>query len=619
MLKHLARQMISQVEHWQALDTIQQLNQTLSETARFSKNVVDNIPASIGYWDRNLICKYANKTYAAKYSHQGIDVVGMALSQAINEELMRQIKPRIDEVFTGLPQQFEATITSKHGQKTQSQVNYIPDFDQDGNVCGFYIFAIDITALRLAEEESKLAEIAIESSSTAVLVTDKDHYIISVNEEFIRTTGYTQHELIGAHPSFIFDEKLTYNAIDTLSKHEFWRGDIALRKKNGDLKIYDTTVAVLTDQHGSVTHHVATIRDLTEYKKLQHDLVITQKMLERTNKIANVGGWEYDINSSTVRWSEQIYIIRELDTREPPTHEFALSFFPEEARVILNEAVQQCIEHGTPFDLELPLVTAKGNHIWVRTMGEVIYENGRKTKIAGVFQDISLRKRQAQLALNKEIELRQTVVREVHHHIKNNIQGLSGILHNAAHQHPSLSTPINEAISQLQSVAVIHGLQGKSSQGKIELRELTSEIIHQMKNIWQIECTLNVMEGWCSSVITKSEAVPIALILNELITNAIKHKEPGSHVNINLAQKIVPDAGTSRIVSQITIMNQGVFRDKSPQESSLVSHSGLNLVASLMPKNGAYLRWEFGENTTSVQLELSYPIVKFEDGNLDIL
>lgn len=604
-LKSLARQVMAQIERQVAFKTNLKLNQDLNDQSVFLKNLTDNVPALISYWDNNLICQFANEAYHQFYGKPVQSILGKHFSEVTGNEIYRKVAPYLEKALNGEKQVFDISGISVEGKLYHGIINYTPNIDVEGNVQGIYTLVQNVTDFKESEEKRLIAELVNENSNTGILITNKNHEITSINQAFLKMTGFNENELIGKTPDFLFDSHSIHEVMECLSSNKDWNGEGKYRKKIGGFAEHQGTVNILKNASGEVTHHVATIKDPTESKKLQKELGITRKMLERTGKIANVGGWEYDFKEENLRWSDQIYIIRELDKKETPSHEYALSFFPEEARLVLKESFQKCIEHGISFDLELPLITAKGNHIWVRMMGEMVYENGEKSKIAGIFQDISLRKRQEQQALNKEIALRQTVVREVHHHIKNNIQGLSGILYNALNVYPELTIPINETIGQLESVAVIHGLQGKDIEADIEILELTEAIAQNIGKIWRSQIMIEHSEPWVECRLLKTEAVPIALIIGELITNASKHALKDTPIKVALVQTLTEKW---LYVVDVDIKNAGEFSPSALPNNTV--NFGLKLMSSLMPKSGAYFHISSHEHQTNAKLSLKYPVIK---------
>jgi len=233
--------------------------------------------------------------------------------------------------------------------------------------------------------------------------------------------------------------------------------------------------------------------------------------------------------------------------------------------------------------------------------------NGINIKLAGTCQDITERITQEQQTLAREVNLRNTLVREVHHHIKNNIQGISGILFNAADQNPLLLVPINAVISKLNSIAVIHGLQGKNTDTRIELGELIYAISQNIEIVWQSQIKFLKSEQWVECYLAKNEAVPIALILNELMTNAQKHGTKDCPIHITLTQ-ITNNSNTKE--AHVSISNRGVFKESLREEND-INQNGLKLVTSLMPKSGAYLSFHLEDNESQVTLMLKYPIITF--------
>jgi signal transduction histidine kinase len=109
--------------------------------------------------------------------------------------------------------------------------------------------------------------------------------------------------------------------------------------------------------------------------------------------MAKVGGWELDLATMELLWTEATYAIHEIATDFKPTLASALGFYAPESVAIISKAVQEAIEEGHPFDEELELITAKQNRIWVRAVGKGYGENGKIARISGIFQDITVKKR----------------------------------------------------------------------------------------------------------------------------------------------------------------------------------------------------------------------------------
>ncbi len=133
-------------------------------------------------------------------------------------------------------------------------------------------------------------------------------------------------------------------------------------------------------------------RDIAEKKSAEEELLKSKKLLDETNRLAKVGGWEIDLKANTLFWSEMTYKIHEVAPDFIPNLETAINFYAPEAVPVISGCIDRAIKFGEPFDAELELITAKKNRLWVRAVGEAYRENGEIVKIGGVFQDINERK-----------------------------------------------------------------------------------------------------------------------------------------------------------------------------------------------------------------------------------
>lgn len=239
------------------------------------------------------------------------------------------------------------------------------------------------------------------------------------------------------------------------------------------------------------------------------------------------------------------------------------------------------------------------------TITAVRDETRQVSHYVGNLTDATSRQLQEQQRLLSEAAHRNTLVREVHHRIKNNLQGITGILHQFALKHPETADPIKQAISQVQGISVIHGLQGRAENSSVRLCELTGAIASEIEHLWQTPVTLDIPAQWHPCVIAEKEAVPIALVLNELMLNAVKHGgQAQGGVNITLRK------GAQADVVQVTISNAGQF---SPhRRRSDTPHHGLQLISALLPRTGASLLRHQQDGLVITVLALQPPVISLD-------
>ena len=239
------------------------------------------------------------------------------------------------------------------------------------------------------------------------------------------------------------------------------------------------------------------------------------------------------------------------------------------------------------------------------TITAVRDECDQVTHYVGNLTDATSRQLQEQQRLLSEAAHRNTLIREVHHRIKNNLQGITGILRQFAQKHPETAEPIRQAISQVQGISVIHGLQGRAVTSSVRLCELTGAIASEIEQLWQTPLRLDIPAHWQPCVIAEKEAVPIALVLNELMLNAVKHGgQAQGGVQITLRKGLQPE------VVQITITNVGQLG--SPERRKLTPHHGLQLIAALMPRSGARLQQTQQDAQVLTLLELQPPVISLD-------
>jgi diguanylate cyclase (GGDEF)-like protein/PAS domain S-box-containing protein len=131
--------------------------------------------------------------------------------------------------------------------------------------------------------------------------------------------------------------------------------------------------------------------DITSLKQQQEDLRISREMLDRTNSVAGIGGWEVYPETGVINWSDETCRIHGVEPGHVPTMEEAINYYAPEARPIITAAVERGMATGESWDLELPFIKAGGERIWVRAVGTVDAQHGKPLRITGAFQDITER------------------------------------------------------------------------------------------------------------------------------------------------------------------------------------------------------------------------------------
>ncbi len=154
------------------------------------------------------------------------------------------------------------------------------------------------------------------------------------------------------------------------------------------------------------------INDILEKKAVEKELNMSLNDLVRTQKIAKIGTWRLDIKTNQVVWSEELYKMYGFDPALPvPPYTEHMKLFTPESWKMLSEALEMTSTLGTPYELELEMITAEGKNRFMFVSVEVVRDsNGDISGIRGVAQDISIRMNEKRALERSEKRFRETVL-----------------------------------------------------------------------------------------------------------------------------------------------------------------------------------------------------------------
>ena len=245
------------------------------------------------------------------------------------------------------------------------------------------------------------------------------------------------------------------------------------------------------------------------------------------------------------------------------------------------------------------------DHVWDARLVPLVAAGAAPDQLLLVASDVTEQRAAQEARLEAAIAQREMLVREVHHRIKNNLQGVAGLLQQIASRKPEVATAIDEVVGQVQAIAQVYGLQ-VGSDGPLSIVSVIEAITGSVQRTFgrPIECRIGAGDaaGWN---LPEVEAIPIALTLNELLTNAVKHSANDADAG---AIGCVVDGDDSGI--RVAISN----RARLPAGFSLARFpngvSGLGLVRALLPKKSASLSIEQSADDVVATMMLRPPGVQ---------
>ncbi|MDH5784199.1 MAG: PAS domain S-box protein [Chromatiales bacterium] len=252
----------------------------------------------------------------------------------------------------------------------------------------------------LTQQKAALDEHAI------VSIADTSGNIIYVNEKFCEASGYSGEELLGhnhrivksdLHPATFYNEMW-----GTITQGKIWHGVVCNRRKDGKAYWVNSTIVPFLDEKGVPYQYVSIRTDVTHMVETERALQQNEERLRRSQNFANIGTWDWNIQSGDLFWSERIaplfgYGVGELET----TYENFINAVHPEDRELVTSAVGACVESGAEYNIEHRVVWPDGTVRWLSEKGDVVRDaQGQPLHMLGVVTDIHERK-MAELQLNR--------------------------------------------------------------------------------------------------------------------------------------------------------------------------------------------------------------------------
>ena len=283
------------------------------------RSVTDRIPARLAYYDKDLICRFANSAHANRYGKLAGELVGSHLSDVVRPEVLPEILPRVARALSGELQTFDADRENADGSRSSYQVHYIPDV-QNGLVEGILIELHDITDRKRTEDfvleanrdlEERVRERSAElfkSEQRYRLMVDaiQDHCIYFVDAEGMitdwtesaqRLHGHSHSQMVGKPYQTLLvcgtdgeDEVESDQVLRLAQAHGQWETRGWRLRDDGSRFWAHTVLTALRNEEGELQGLSAITRDMTAAKSLEdvmNDLnrELENRVAERTQQL----------------------------------------------------------------------------------------------------------------------------------------------------------------------------------------------------------------------------------------------------------------------------------------------------------------------------------------------
>lgn len=530
---------------------------------------------------------YQNTLSGKLLNGQTEDFIGKSLIQIFGETQGKIIEGRFNEIIKHPKTEvFESKFTLPSGNKWFKSI-YQPVFNSANEISGLHIISQDITNEKIAEqkvfESSKKYSNLVEATTDLITIVDSNGIVTYVNHAAETIYGLKPEQCIG-RPAFDFihpeDRESTKQHfqqwLEQNTKHASYEN--RQLNVNGGYCHISWNILINRDENGDIVDLTSTGRDITNRKKLELDLIQAKEQaeknenfLEKTGQMAKVGGWEIDLLTNKIIFSDETFRIHDLPLGETPTMEQSVLFYHPDDQPLITKLFQDALENGNSYDAKVKMITAKKRTIWVRIKGTPINANGKIVKVVGSIQNITEtieieeQLKLAKLKAEESDRLKTAFLANMSHEIRTPMNGILGftdllLMPNLSDEKKqyyasiikSSSQQLLNIISDIIDVSKIEAEEFTLSNTKFSIQEFLDEMIQQAKLLLQQKRKNNI-EVKCSNNCTLKYAYldknRLAQIFLNLITNAIKFTNKGfielqcNNVSDTQLQFMVKDTG----------------------------------------------------------------------------
>jgi signal transduction histidine kinase len=446
-----------------------------------------------------------------------------------------------------------------------------------------------------------IASFFMETSFDAMLLVDGDGCIECTNSAAIRLLGQPGAAMVGRPISDVVSLKL-YPIPRSTSVNEAvaeFEGMLFTMRRT-DLSV---ATVVLRKTNGPSGRQLWVLRDVTLQRPIAEALERKTRLLMEAERVGKMGAWELDTGTGLLLFTEELqHMLGLIDSPVVPL-EYAYSLYTDASRAIVREAFSATMIHGTPYDLELEMRTQRGDLIWVREVCRATYCDGRMVSLTGITQDITERRRMADLLARSADLERARIGADLHDGLGQELTGLALYLQGAAlraeHDNPGMSHDLAE-LAKIASKSVETVRDMTHSMLPLELRQMGFVRVCQQLAVTTQKSSGVVVRfrylGHPSRVPKGPSAEHMYRIVQESIANAVKHAN-ATRISVTLKASetklvlTVSDNGNGIDATRTTGgIGLQIMRYRARLLGGLLdvrrSSSGGTIVRSVLPRSG---------------------------------
>lgn len=565
---------------------------SLDETTRMLQLVLDNLPARISYWDTDRRNRFGNQTFLTGFGVTQDHIVGRHVRDVLGPDWYGQIEGPIERGFAGHASELEAPFRTPDGSHRDMDLHFTPDL-QGGQIRGLFLFALDVTARRQAEREladrERRFKLLIDGvRDYAIYMLDAQGRVATWNAGAENSKGYAAEQVIGQHYRMFFspDEAASGRPEQQLAQAERegrFEGEGWRLRADGTRYWAGVLMSPLHDERGTLVGFAKIARDLTEQTRQKVMLDRAVELAPCAMLMVDASGTIVMVNAeteSTFGYARSELLGQPLEMLIPARWR---GHHPSLREGFLANASVRKMGAGR----ELRALRRNGQEFPVEIgLSPIESSNGTST-LAAIF-DMTERRRQ-QAAIEQALAEKETLLKEVYHRVKNNLQVVQSLLSLQSQTLPEGTArgAIDDSAQRVRAMALVHEkLYQSGNLAAVSLPGYVKDLMAQIAEAHGTDRRKVKLHAEIVDVQTGLDtAVPFGLLLTELITNCLKHAFPGGaggDVRISLTRQ--PDGDL------LTIADNGIGFADGFETAMQTQSMGLQLADGLARQLGGQLQ-----------------------------
>jgi len=529
---------------------------------------------------------YLSPTYKSVLGYDEADLLGKNAFEYMHPDEMAIILHEFEELK--LKRRVESSnYRFKHKDGSWVWIRSVgTNLADDQGVAGFLINSVDLTSIIEIQEKLKrnneLFEYLNRASNNAIYDWNVQEDVYAWGDGFYRMFGYDRSDkpftmadwIELEHPS----EREKYHKLwtDFFSdpQKSIWNYETRIRKADGSYIYVEEVGHLIRNSQGKPVRMIGVLRDLSTTKELQ-------RLLDTASRLAQVGAWELDMQANRLIWSEMSKEILEVPVDHEPEFATISSFFKVgHSRDLRTESIKRAMSDGTPYDITVQVITAKGNEKWIRSIGQPEIEDGNVVRIYGSFQDVTKMKlfEQSLLDLNKQLEISNSELEQfayvASHDLQEPLRMVSSFLTLLEKKYGDVfDDKARQYIHYARDGAVrmrqiILDLLDFSRVGKhtdtlkpVNLNNIMKDVIALHRKLIDDKSAIIHVEELPT---IKSYQTPLLQVFHNLVGNALKYTRTGESSVIRISSKELDDRW------ELTVADNGIGIDPQQHERIFV-------------------------------------------------